>query len=337
LAQIKNKYAASLNYEGCDYLDRMINATRRMSDMIQALLDYSRLGTRAKHLGAVDLTKVLREVEGDLEFLIQESGARIEAEHRLPSVEADSNQMRQLFQNLVGNALKFHKPGNPPLVEVSGEKANGSCRILVKDNGIDIEQDMLDKLMLLRPQLKVTIDENAWKSLWLSLADWIDSDSNAPSSGAETPYYKTLKQPYSTRNGRLRSVEELSMVKGFTPEIIAMIRPFVTVYAEQSGSYSIALSRININTAPLEVIVALDKNITKTMAQRVLEVRRRKAFKSIGELAQISGFESLVNKPNLYATTKGSVFRIKSKTTVKDSARTVEAVWRWSSATCGLR
>jgi general secretion pathway protein K len=215
-------------------------------------------------------------------------------------------------------------------ITVIEESGKLNLNTLVQNNGKDIDPAMLDRLMRLRTQLKITVDQHVWETLWNALADWIDNDNIPRSNSVESPYYQTLKPPYMARNGRLRSVEELSLVYGFTPEIITLIKPFVTVYAEQNASYSIATSRININTAPLEVLVALDKNITKDMAQRVLEERQRNPFKSIGELSRISGFESLASQLQGYATVKGSIFRIISKALVKDSARTVEVVWRSS-------
>jgi general secretion pathway protein K len=97
------------------------------------------------------------------------------------------------------------------------------------------------------------------------LADWLDSDDLTSSGGAETPYYQTLKPPYRARNGKLATLTELLLVRGFTPEIVGKLRPFVTVYPMQTG-YD---QHININTAPKEVIVALDDKISDSMAERL--------------------------------------------------------------------
>jgi len=104
--------------------------------------------------------------------------------------------------------------------------------------------------------------------VWSSLADWQDSDDQTRSNGAEKPYYQSLKPPYVARNGKLATIAELSLVKGFTPEIIAKLKPFVTIYAEQAGA--LALSRVNINTASKEVLMALDDSIDERMAERIL-------------------------------------------------------------------
>jgi len=165
--------------------------------------------------------------------------------------------------------------------------------------------------------------------VWSSLADWQDSDDQTRSNGAEKPYYQSLKPPYTTRNGKLASIAELSLVKGFTPEIIAKLKPFVTIYAEQAGA--LAMSRVNINTASKEVLTALDDSIDERMAERILEQRRLKPFERAGDLSRIPGGEKLSQNPDFHVSVNGRLFRIISIARVKESARTVEAVVRMSS------
>jgi general secretion pathway protein K len=161
------------------------------------------------------------------------------------------------------------------------------------------------------------------EDVWNALADWIDSNEQTRSSGAETPYYKALKPPYAARNGKLATIAELSLVKGFTPEHIAALRPFVTVHSSQPGG---TLSPVNINTAPKEVLVALDEGIDERMAERILEERRLKPFQAVGDLSRISGAEALSQKLTVKANVKGTLFRITSIARVKETSRTVEAV-----------
>jgi len=162
-----------------------------------------------------------------------------------------------------------------------------------------------------------------------SLADWQDSDDLTRSNGAEKPYYQSLKPPYTTRNGKLATIAELSLVKGFTPEIIAKLKPFVTIYAEQAGA--LAMSRVNINTASKEVLTALDDSIDERMAELILEQRRLKPFERAGDLSRIPGGEKLSQNPDFHVSVNGRLFRIISIARVKESARTVEAVVRMSS------
>jgi general secretion pathway protein K len=161
--------------------------------------------------------------------------------------------------------------------------------------------------------------------VWSNLADWQDSDDLSRSNNAETPYYRSLKPPYAARNGKLATITELSLVKGFTPEIVAKLKPFVTIYADQAGEPQ---SRVNINTASKEVLAALDDEIDDRMAERILEARRLKPFSETYTLAQIAGAEAIYSRIGRYVIYKGSLYRITSIARVKETARTVEAVIR---------
>lgn len=141
-----------LSEQGRDYLERMQNAARRMQTLIEDLLTLSRVTTRAQPFVAVDLLQVTQEVLSDLEISIQQTGATIEI-GELPVIDADPLQMRQLLQNLIGNALKFHQKEIQPIVKiysqllydpehVSGEQ----CQIIVEDNGIGFNEKYLDRI-----------------------------------------------------------------------------------------------------------------------------------------------------------------------------------------------
>ncbi len=136
----------SLDAEGRDYLGRMCSAAQRMSNLTESLLEYSRLNTRAQPFTLVDLGKVLQEALSDLEARIAETSAAIETEP-LPKVHGDPTQLRQLLQNLLGNALKFHSPGTTPRIRVSTtQAADGGWEIHVSDNGIGFEERYLDRI-----------------------------------------------------------------------------------------------------------------------------------------------------------------------------------------------
>src|SRR5262249_20792134 len=110
---LRRKCGASLNEQGQEYVARMHDAAARMRTLITDLLAFSRLTTQAQCFVRVDLSLVAREVVSDLENRIAETGGRVEVGD-LPSVDADPTQMRQLFLNLIGNGLKFHRPGELP-------------------------------------------------------------------------------------------------------------------------------------------------------------------------------------------------------------------------------
>lgn len=165
--------------------------------------------------------------------------------------------------------------------------------------------------------------------IWGALADWLDSDELPRSGGAESPYYQSLKPGYAARNGKLWTVEELSLVKGFTPEVISRLRPFVTIFSDQAGA---PVSAININTAAKEVIAALDERIDDRLADRIIEERQLRPFKSTAELSRVPGLDTIAIGLLGKISVKGGLFRISSVARVKDAGRSVEAVVRLSGS-----
>lgn len=166
------------------------------------------------------------------------------------------------------------------------------------------------------------------EELWGALADWLDSDDQPRSGGVEGAYYRSLKQGYGSHNGKLTTLVELSLVRGVSPEIFGKLKPFVTIYSDQSGAPT---SKININTASKEVIAALDDGIDDRTAESILERRRVTPFKNSGEIAQVPGIDTgvagrLAGRSEI--SVKGSLFRFRSVARVKDAVRTVEAVVR---------
>ncbi len=147
--RLMQRHAARLDPEGRDYLARSANAAGRMSNLIEDLLTYSRVTTRAQPVRAVELSEVVAGVLGDLESRIADSHAQVEVEP-LPTIQADPAQMRQLFQNLIANALKFVAPGATPEVLVSGRVEEGVvppfCQLSVADRGIGIEEPYREKI-----------------------------------------------------------------------------------------------------------------------------------------------------------------------------------------------
>lgn len=122
-----------------EHLTRMLNAAARMRTLINDLLLYSQVSTRVQPLVRTDLARIAREVAADLETAIADSGGRVEI-GALCAIDADPLQMRQLFQNLLGNALKYRQPGRPPVVRLTAvATGDGQCTITVTDNGIGFE------------------------------------------------------------------------------------------------------------------------------------------------------------------------------------------------------
>ncbi|MBC8018886.1 MAG: type II secretion system minor pseudopilin GspK, partial [Verrucomicrobia bacterium] len=202
------------------------------------------------------------------------------------------------------------------IVEESGKLCIND---LVQPNG-EFEPFTLAALKRLGKRLQIPED------VWNAQADWLDSNDLPRSNGAETPYYQALKPPYAAHNAKLATIAELSLVRGFTPEHIAALRPFV--YADPR--VGAPLSPVNINTASKEVLSALDEELDDRLAERILEERRLKPFKTTGELSRIAGVETISLKLTGKISVQGTLFRIISVARVKETSRTVEVLLRMS-------
>jgi PAS domain S-box-containing protein len=148
--RLKTKYETGLGPEGLDYLSRMQNAAARMQVLIQDLLSLSRVTSNSKPFASVDLGDVARTVVSDLEMRIQDAGGQVDI-GALPVIFGDRGQMAQLIQNLIGNGIKFRKPGEKPVVKISSEihpLANGASgwQITVQDNGIGFDEKYRDRI-----------------------------------------------------------------------------------------------------------------------------------------------------------------------------------------------
>lgn len=147
---LEEEYGQQLG-DGRMYLERMRNAATRMRVLISDLLAFSRVTTKAAPFVQVDLNEVMREVIDDLGPRLQATQGAIEV-GPLPSIEADPNQMYQMFQNLITNALKFHQPDLPPVVKVHAEATPGEPEtaqqyiLCIEDNGIGFDEKYLDRI-----------------------------------------------------------------------------------------------------------------------------------------------------------------------------------------------
>lgn len=160
-----------------DYVRRTIRSAQRMSKLITDLLDYSRLSSNVVP-EKNNLNEILVEVLSDFDYLIDEKKAVIKID-KLPLITGVPSQLRQLFQNLVGNSLKFSLAGTPPLIEITSEiieeksfeskaSPNGKyCRIEVKDNGIGFNEVYLDKIFKIFQSLN---DRNSYEGTGIGLA-----------------------------------------------------------------------------------------------------------------------------------------------------------------------
>lgn len=138
--RMKDKYASVLDERGSHYIERIEDAVKRMQRLIEGLLSYSRVTTKAQPFEEVDLNAVVQEVVSDLEIRIKEAQGKV-ITHALPVIEADPLQMHQLFQNLLGNALKYRHRLRAPVVEIESKLVKrNSYEITISDNGIGFDE-----------------------------------------------------------------------------------------------------------------------------------------------------------------------------------------------------
>jgi two-component system sensor kinase FixL len=157
---LQRKFAPALGPDGLEYVERMRGATKRLQDMIKGLLAYSRVVTTGAGFVPVDLGLLVRDVLSDLEWQIEKSGATVTLES-LPTLEVDPNQMRQLFQNLISNALKFRRQepilikifGRPHAVHKDEKNEVEYLDIIVEDNGIGFEDIHAERIFSLFERL----------------------------------------------------------------------------------------------------------------------------------------------------------------------------------------
>ena len=156
-----------LDEKSRDYINRMQGATVRMQDLIDDLLLFSKLTTYSSPFVKIDCNKIIEGTLSDLEARVNESRGTINVD-KLPDIEADSFQMRQLFQNLIGNALKYRKEDVDPVINISVQSdGNGNVVIKIEDNGIGFDEKYKDKIFQLFQRLH---GKNAYGGTGMGLA-----------------------------------------------------------------------------------------------------------------------------------------------------------------------
>ncbi len=134
------------NSQAQEYLDRMRKAAHRMQHFIDDLLMLSRITSKAKPFEPTDLKPIVEDILSDLDMLIQKTGTQVTVQ-QLPQVTADPFQMRQLFQNLITNAIKYSRKEGAPQIQIdSRQLESGAWEIRVQDNGIGFDEKYLDKI-----------------------------------------------------------------------------------------------------------------------------------------------------------------------------------------------
>lgn len=148
---LRKQYEGKFDQRADKYLTYIFEASDRMRVLIKDLLDYSRIGNE-KELEQVDCDKILHNVLADLGIAINESGADIQYE-LLPTINGYATEIKQLFQNLITNAIKFRKKGTTPDINISVQKDQENWEFAFKDNGIGIEEKYNEKIFLIFQRL----------------------------------------------------------------------------------------------------------------------------------------------------------------------------------------
>nr|WP_315153789.1 response regulator [uncultured Flavobacterium sp.] len=173
---IEERYLVK-NNTSADYVARTIRSVERMENLITDLLDYSRLSSKVVS-EPTDLNDVLLEVITDFDYLIEQKNAVIQIAPLL-IITAIPSQLRQVFQNLIGNSLKFSKPDVPPVIEITSERIESKefdsppsetgnyIRLIVKDNGIGFDEIYLDRIFMIFQSLH---DRQTYQGTGIGLA-----------------------------------------------------------------------------------------------------------------------------------------------------------------------
>ncbi|MBI4828980.1 MAG: type II secretion system minor pseudopilin GspK [Nitrospinae bacterium] len=160
-------------------------------------------------------------------------------------------------------------------------------------------------------------------SLAGALLDWLDENAEPSPGGAEDGYYRSLTPPHASKNARLDSLDELALVRGFTPEVIAALRPHVTVWGGD---------KININTATPMALRALSDRITEAMVEAILTARAERPFASREQIRAIPGMEDIYGEIALLMDTRSDTFSVTTTATFDETGSSIFAVYRRSQS-----
>lgn len=151
-----------------------------------------------------------------------------------------------------------------------------------------------------------------------ALIDWVDRNQTTSPRGAENSWYQGQTPPLASKDGPLDTVDELRLVKGFTPEIVLRLSPFVTVAG---------VTRLNLNSAPQELLLIWDSDVTPGAIEQLLVRRQEKPFRTLQEVQEVLGIEnySALNR-NIDIAVTSQFYKITSEGRINDGVGTVEAL-----------
>ena len=196
LQLLERRYKDKLDDDAREFINFAVDGAKRLDSMIIDLLEYSRIANKDVMFTEVDLDKVLDKIKLNLNIAINENHARITHDNLPTTLRADENQMVLLFQNLIGNAIKYRSE-NEPKIHVSCKKQRNFFQFAVRDNGIGIEPKHLERIFTIFQRLH-THQEYEGSGIGLSIAQrivhqhggeiWAESEL-----GNGTTFYFTLR------------------------------------------------------------------------------------------------------------------------------------------------
>jgi PAS domain S-box-containing protein len=148
---LERRYRGQLNSDADEYIEYIVEGGKRMQALVNDLLEYSRVNTRAEPFRSTRCDEVLEKALQNLQFAIDETRAVIKSTH-LPVLTVDPEQLRMVFQNLISNAIKFRRD-EPPFIQISTEKIPGMWKFAVQDNGIGIDSAFFDRIFVIFQRL----------------------------------------------------------------------------------------------------------------------------------------------------------------------------------------
>jgi light-regulated signal transduction histidine kinase (bacteriophytochrome) len=194
----EKRYAGKVDEQADKYIRYAVEGAKRMQSLIAGLLEYSRVGRLDEPFGTVDTSAALDQALSNLRSSVEESRASI-TRGPLPTVTGNAGRLAQVFQNLIGNALKFRHPGAPAKVHVSSVPQRGEWQFTVEDDGIGIDPQYLDRIFVIFQRLH-TRAEYPGTGIGLSICKkvierhggriWVDSRS-----GEGARFHFTLPRP----------------------------------------------------------------------------------------------------------------------------------------------
>ncbi len=201
---LMRRYGDKLDGDAKEFTAFIVDGATRMKQLIEDLLAYSRVGTRDKNFKPVDAESSLKRALTNLRAAIQDSGATV-TQDKLPTIPCDEVQLAQLFQNLIGNALKFRKPDVAPAVHVGAAEQGAEWEFMVRDNGIGIEPQYFERIFMVFQRLH---DKGEYPGTGIGLAIvkkvverhggriWVQSQP-----GAGTTFHFTMPKERKAANG----------------------------------------------------------------------------------------------------------------------------------------